>query len=62
MRADQNLYGCSVRILAGMKEFHGRTGTAVDGEDGRSAMYRIRLDEPLYAEKVGTARDDVWER
>lgn len=53
------LYGRSVQITAGMKEFIGKTGTVVDKEN---KMYRIRLDRPVDVPMVGEVRDDLWER
>lgn len=53
------IYGRSVRILSGLDEFVGKTGTVIDKED---RMYRIRLDTPVRVEGVGVVRDDLWER
>jgi len=46
-----------VKIIGGMKEFHGRTGTAV--REGK--MWRVYLDEPVLIESIGYVADDLWE-
>jgi len=54
-------YGPNVKILAGMSEFIGKTGTIIDSEkDGRVTMYRVRLDTPVDIPGVGLVRDDLW--
>ncbi len=53
--------GQRVKIVAGMREFLGQTGRIIDTEGKRPVMYRVRLDEPLYVENVGTVTSDLWE-
>lgn len=50
--------GARVRILGGMSEFIGKTGTIV-GHEGR--MCRVALDEPVRVPLVGEVGDDLWE-
>jgi hypothetical protein len=51
-----------VKIVGGMAEFVGKTGTIVDFEKGdRAKMYRVRLDEPVEIDGCGTVTDDLWE-
>jgi hypothetical protein len=50
-----------VKIKSGMQEFVGKTGTVVGEEmDGRTRMYRVRLDEPVEIPGVGMVEDDLW--
>jgi hypothetical protein len=50
-----------VKILGGMKEFVGQLGTIIDYEkDGRTTMYRVRLDVPVEIPNVGEVSDDLW--
>jgi hypothetical protein len=51
-----------VRITGGMSEFIGRTGKIVDDSDrdGRTTLYRVRLDEPVEIPHVGLVSDDLW--
>jgi hypothetical protein len=51
-----------VRILGGMAEFIGKTGTVIGEEGSRPVMLRVSLDEPVEVEGVGLVRDDLWER
>jgi hypothetical protein len=51
-------YGQRVKIIGGMAEFVGKTGTIISKESG---MYRVRLDEPVEVPGVGAVRDDLWE-
>jgi hypothetical protein len=50
--------GDRVKILGGMKEFIGKTGT-VSGKEG--GMWRVRLDEPVNIPGVGSVTSDLWE-
>lgn len=54
--------GQSVRIVSGMAEFVGKSGTIIDNteRDGRTTMYRVRLDEPVIVPGVGQVTDDLW--
>jgi hypothetical protein len=53
--------GQRVKIKAGMPEFVGQTGTVVGTEfDGRTKMYRVRLDQPVNVPGVGMVEDDLW--
>lgn len=59
-----NRIGKRVRILGGMQEFVGKTGTIVDAEKmGRHEpiYYRVRLDTPVDIPGVGQVRDDLWQ-
>ena len=47
-----------VKILGGMAEFIGQTGT-VTGKEGK--MLRVHLDSAVNIEGVGMVRDDLWE-
>ncbi len=50
-----------VKVTGGMPEFVGSTGTVVNVEkDGRTAMYRVRLDSPVNVPGVGLVTDDLW--
>lgn len=52
-----------VKILKGMKEFIGKTGTVVrerEYRDGRTWMHRVRLDEPVEIPGVGIVESDLW--
>jgi hypothetical protein len=52
-----------VKILAGMKEFVGKTGTVIverETKDGSTWMHRVRLDEPVDVPGVGLVTDDLW--
>lgn len=52
-----------VRIISGMQEFVGKTGTVVcekEYRDGRTWMHRVRLDEPVEIPGVGLVTDDLW--
>jgi hypothetical protein len=51
-----------VKILGGMREFIGRTGRIIDNTetDGRTVMYRVRLDSPVLIEGLGEVQDDLW--
>lgn len=52
-----------VKILSGMQEFVGKTGTVVrerEYRDGRTWMHRVRLDEPVEVPGVGRVTDDIW--
>lgn len=41
--------------------FEKRTGVVIAEEmDGRTRMYRVRLDEPVEIGGVGTVYDDLW--
>jgi hypothetical protein len=52
-------YGRRVRIVSGMSEVVGRTGTVIDRE---GMLLRVRLDEPVYIEAIGRyMTDDLWE-
>ena len=54
--------GKHVRILGGMKEFVGHTGTIVDVEkQGWEKLYRVELDDPVEVPMVGRVTDDLWE-
>jgi hypothetical protein len=51
-----------VTILDGMKEFVGQKGMIVDIEkDGRTTMYRVRLQTPVEIPGVGLVKVDIWE-
>lgn len=54
--------GQRVKVLAGMTEFVGSTGRVVDNteRDGRTTMYRVRLDVPVNVPGVGLVTDDLW--
>lgn len=54
--------GQRVKILGGMTEFVGKTGTISQNheKDGRTTMYRVRLDEPVDVPGVGQVKDDIW--
>ena len=54
--------GRRVKITGGMSEFVGKFGTIVDDteRDGRTVMYRIRLDRPVEIPGVGMVQDDLW--
>lgn len=55
--------GQRVKILAGMDEFIGRTGTITENteKDGLTTMYRVRLDKPVWVESLGyEVEDDLW--
>jgi hypothetical protein len=59
-----NRIGKRVRILGGMQEFIGKTGTIIDAEKmGRNEpiYYRVRLDTPVEIPGVGRVRDDLWQ-
>jgi hypothetical protein len=56
-----NRIGQQVRILGGMSEFVGKTGTIVGVELGRPVMFRVRLDKPVEVPYVGLVKDDLWE-
>lgn len=50
-----------IKSKGGMRQFWGSTGTVIGEErDGRTRMYRISLDEPVFVEGVGVVRDDLW--
>jgi hypothetical protein len=49
--------GKHVRILGGMKEFIGMTGTIVDVEHHGW----VKLDDPVEVPRVGRVTDDLWE-
>lgn len=50
-----------VKIVGGMPEFVGKTGTVVGQEkDGSVKLYRVRLDEPVEIPGVGLVCDDLW--
>jgi hypothetical protein len=54
--------GQRVKILDGMSEFIGQTGTVSYPEkDGRVTLYRVRVDEPVDVTGVGLVCDDLWE-
>lgn len=53
------LYGRSVQIKSGMKEFVGKTGVIVNKE---GTYYRVRLDNAVNVANVGSVTDDLWER
>lgn len=50
--------GRRVKILGGMQEFIGLTGT-IENKEGN--LYRVELDEPVMIAGVGMVRDDLWE-
>lgn len=56
--------GQRVRIKkgAGMSEFHGKRGMIIDNTetDGRTRMYRVRLDAPVEVPLIGFVTDDLW--
>lgn len=55
--------GQRVKILEGMREFIGKTGTVLYSEqDGYTRMYRVRLDKPVMVDGVGLVEDDLWAR
>lgn len=59
-----NRIGKRVRIVGGMQEFIGKTGTIVDAEKmGRSepTYYRVQLDKPVVVPGVGRVGDDLWQ-
>lgn len=44
------------------REFEGQAGRIVGEErDGRTRMYRVRLDEPVNIPGVGLVHDDLWQ-
>ncbi len=44
-----------------MKQFVGKIGTIVNVElDGRTKMYRVKLDKPVEIPGVGLVEDDLW--
>jgi len=56
--------GKRVKILGGMPEFVGRTGTIIGTEKlGRNEpiYYRVRMDTPVDIPGVGLVRDDLWQ-
>ena len=55
--------GKRVRILGGMQEFVGQTGTIIDVEkhSHEPAYYRVRLDKPVEIPLVGLVHDDLWQ-
>jgi hypothetical protein len=54
--------GQRVKILAGMREFIGKTGEVIDNSDrdGGKPMYRVRLDQPVEVPGVGRVTNDLW--
>jgi hypothetical protein len=48
-----------VKILGGMKEFVGRTGTIMWEES--AGFYRVKLDAPVEIDGIGVVADDLWE-
>lgn len=54
--------GQRVKVVGGMREFVGQFGTVVDNteRDGRTTMFRVRLDAPVEVPGVGHVRDDLW--
>ena len=50
--------GQTVKILGGMKEFHGKIGT-IGAKEGKA--YRVHLHEPVHIPGVGHVKDDLWE-
>lgn len=54
--------GQRVKIMSGMKEFIGSTGTISDNseKDGSTVMYRVRLDKAVDVPGVGRVEDDLW--
>lgn len=55
--------GQRVRILQGMDEFVGKTGTVIENteRDGQATMYRVRLDKPVWIDSLGyEVEDDLW--
>jgi len=41
--------------------FHNKTGTIISIEkDGRTNMFRVRLDSPVMLPVVGKVTDDLW--
>lgn len=54
--------GDAVKILGGMKEFVGRTGTIRGDDPEYDGLWRVRLDNPVQIPNVGTVTDDLWER
>lgn len=55
---NRSKFGRRVRIMGGMSEFVGKTGTVVDRE---GMLLRVRLDEAVEIEGVGRVTDDLWE-
>jgi hypothetical protein len=55
-------HGDSVKILGGMKEFVGRTGTVYGDDPEYDGLWRVRLDSPVQIPDVGTVTDDLWKR
>jgi len=51
-------YGQRVKILGGMSEFVGKTGT-IQGKEGNT--YRVKLDTPVEVSGVGKVYSDLWE-
>jgi hypothetical protein len=47
-----------VKILTGMSEFIGQTGSVV-GKEGH--LLRVALDTPVEIEGLGSVADDLWE-
>jgi len=59
-----NRIGKRVRILGGMQEFVGKTGTIIAAEKlgkHEPMYYRVRLDTPVEIPLVGLVRDDLWQ-
>lgn len=53
--------GQRVQIKSGMPQFVGQTGEIVGVErDGRTKMYRVRLDRPVEIPGLGPVTDDLW--
>jgi len=50
--------GQTVKIISGMKEFHGKIGT-IGAKEGKA--YRVHLHEPVHIPGVGHVKDDLWE-
>jgi hypothetical protein len=53
--------GQRVKIMGGMREFVGQTGTIISEEGSNPKMYRVRLDNPVNIPGVGKVTDDLWE-
>ena len=54
--------GRRVRVMGGMAEFVGCTGTIVCLEKhGAQRLYRVELDEAVRVPSVGLVCDDLWE-
>ena len=53
-----NRIGRRVRIMGGMQEFIGKTGTIAWME---GPMFRVVLDDPVKIPNVGVVGDDLWE-